>query len=191
MRNLDTDFKALQYLMIGWPRPIISQFETVTGFTFNSNYLYKDMPERYGYYIKYLENPQVRRSIHVGNQGFGTNRNKVYELLSNDFPQSVKPLIEELLNENYKILFYASQLDVVVPHTGIDRFIRSLNWKYSQEFNAQSRQVWKVNTEIAGYTKEINNLVHLLIRNAGHVAPFDQPEWCFDMITRFTRGHPF
>jgi len=177
--------------MIGWPKPIVSQFEMVTGFTFNSNYLHGDMPERYAYYIKYLENPNVRRSIHVGQQGFGTNRNKVYLLLSDDFAQSVKPLIEELLNEDYKILFYASQLDVVVPHTGIDRFIRSLSWKHSQEFLSQSRQVWRVNSEIAGYSKEFNNLVHLLIRNAGHVAPFDQPEHCFDMITRFTRGHRF
>jgi vitellogenic carboxypeptidase-like protein len=177
--------------MIGWPRPITSQFEKVTGFSFNSNYLEEEMPERYAYYIKYLEKEGVRRSIHVGDQGFGTNRNKVYELMSNDFAQSVKPMVEELLNENYKILFYASQLDVVVPHTGIDRFIRSLSWKHSQAFLEEPRKVWRVNSEIAGYTKEANNLVHLLIRNAGHVAPFDQPERCFDMITRFTRGHPF
>jgi carboxypeptidase C (cathepsin A) len=29
------------------------------------------------------------------------------------------------------------------------------------------------------------------VRNAGHMVPYDQPKWSFDLINRFTSGKPF
>jgi vitellogenic carboxypeptidase-like protein len=71
------------------------------------------------------------------------------------------------------------------------RFIRSLKWKGQEEYANSERKIWKVNREIAGYSKVSRNLIYLFIRNAGHVAPHDKPEWTFDMINRFTAGKNF
>jgi len=185
------NLQILQLLIVGWPRPVRSHFETITGYSFNSNYLYADMPEEYGSYIKFIQSDHVRRSIHVGNRDFGKMRDKVYMYLADDFAQSVRPLVEELLDEDYKLLLYASQLDVIVPHTGISKFIGSLKWKHSKEYLKQARSLWRVQGEIAGYAKSSHNLTHLLVRNAGHSAAIDQGERCLDMITRFTRNLSF
>ena len=49
----------------------------------------------------------------------------------------------------------------------------------------------RVGKELAGYSKKVGNLVQVLVRNAGHMVPYDQPRWAFDMINRFTSGKDF
>ena len=48
-----------------------------------------------------------------------------------------------------------------------------------------------VGTSLAGYSKTSGNFTQLLVRNAGHMVPYDQPKWSFDLINRFTSGKPF
>ena len=48
-----------------------------------------------------------------------------------------------------------------------------------------------VGGELAGYAKEVGNFTQVLIRNAGHMVPYDQPKFAFDLINRFTRGKKF
>lgn len=67
----------------------------------------------------------------------------------------------------------------------------SLDWPGAKAYAKAARKPWRVNGELAGYTKFARNLAHVFIRNAGHVAPYDQPAWLFDMINRFTKGKAF
>ena len=108
-----------------------------------------------------------------------------------DIAQSVKPIVEQILNLGYKVLIYSTQLDVIVPHVGIRNFVNSLNWIGSNKFRKTGQRLWRVNQDVAGYIKSSDNLNYLFIRNAGHSAPYDQPEVCFRMITDFTRGKDF
>lgn len=48
-----------------------------------------------------------------------------------------------------------------------------------------------VGNDLAGYSKQVGNFTQVLVRNAGHMVPYDQPKWAFDLITRFTKGKPF
>lgn len=48
-----------------------------------------------------------------------------------------------------------------------------------------------VSNRLAGYVKTVKNFTQVLVRNAGHMVPYDQPKWAFDMITRFTSGKKF
>jgi vitellogenic carboxypeptidase-like protein len=75
------------------------------------------------------------------------------DYLIEDICQSVKPKLERLLAADYKVLIYSSQLDIIVLHTGIQQFVNSMKWQGAKVFSRNPRRIWKVNGEIAGYTK--------------------------------------
>lgn len=155
------------------------------------NLLKTTVPLPFKNYHTFLAKESVRRAIHVGDQKFSRTSKTVLNNLNSDICKTVKPAVETLLNANIRMLVYAPQLDIIVPHTGIDRFLRSLRWHGGRQYNETPRQVWRVKDEIAGFVKVSRNLVHVVMRNAGHLACYDQPEWTFDMINRFTRGKSF
>ena len=47
------------------------------------------------------------------------------------------------------------------------------------------------NNNIAGFARSYANLVNVVIRGAGHMAPYDQPLRALDLITRFVNGTAF
>ncbi len=49
----------------------------------------------------------------------------------------------------------------------------------------------RVDGELAGYVKEVDNLTQVLVRNAGHMVPYDQSKWAMDLINRFVKGKAF
>ena len=53
------------------------------------------------------------------------------------------------------------------------------------------RNRWCVGEDIAGYYKSAGLLTEVLVRNAGHMVPADQPRWAYDLITRFAKGKAF
>jgi len=43
--------------------------------------------------------------------------------------------------------------------------------------------------ELAGYVKGDGNLKFLLVRNAGHSVPIDQPQWMLRIVESFINGN--
>lgn len=148
-------------------------------------------PVDYKSYANFLSEEGVRRAIHVGDQPFMRGSITVLTHMIEDICKTARPQVEKLLNEEYRVLIYAPQLDIIVPHTGIDKFVRSLKWQGADDYDQAVRSTWRVNEEIAGYVKQAKNLIHMVIRNAGHVSSYDQPVWTMDMVNRFTRGLAF
>ncbi|XP_035708084.1 venom serine carboxypeptidase [Folsomia candida] len=180
---------AVERLIVG-DGEIESHFQNMTGFTDYFNMLQPVRRKETGNYIDFVNNIDVRRAIHVGNQPF-TRSIDMLDSMREDISKSVKPSVETLLQENYRVLFYASQLDVVVPQTGIQKFISTLDWAGSDAMENAPRRVWLVNGMIAGYTKFARNFAFVLLRSAGHLAAVDQPIVMYDLMHRFTRGLPF
>ncbi|GAB6024727.1 hypothetical protein CHUAL_009859 [Chamberlinius hualienensis] len=157
------------------------------------NYLRYSEPADQDYYESFLQLPEVRKSIHVGNLTFNDGNTTQYYLL-NDICQSTKPWLETLLENNFKILLYSGQVDVIVPYYISLNMIYTLNWKGSEDYKNATRQIWKVasaDNEVAGYVKEAQNFKEILVRSAGHILPYDQPRVAYDMITRFIFDKPF
>ena len=168
-------------------------FKNVTGLDFYFNFLVTSNPPDHSYYSSFVQQDSVRRSIHVGNISYDEDT-KVEYFLRNDMYDSVKPWIEALLDapQSYKVLIYSGQLDIIVANTLTDNMLRQLQWKGAAQFQKADRKIWRVGSkEIAGYVKKAKNLTYVLVRNAGHMIPYDQPKWAFDMINRFTAGKPF
>lgn len=163
-----------------------SYFKSFTGFNYYYNFLITEDHTDMSIFIKLLENDSVRRSVHVGGLPFNSGE-KVVLNLSLDMLKSVASIISDLLS-HYKILFYNGQLDIVVAYPLTENFLRNLDFSGSKYYVKAPRTIWKVDDEIAGYIKKAGNLTEVLVRNAGHMVPHDQPKWAFDLITRFVRN---
>lgn len=166
-----------------------SFFKNATGFDFYFNYLETSAPKEFEYYPKYLDQPEIRKAIHVGNLTYNDGQ-KVEEHLMADMMQSVKPLIEDLV-EKYKVLIYNGQMDIIIAWPLTESFITSMKWSGAQEYLKTKRNIWRVGSDLAGYSKVVKNFTQVLVRNSGHMIPFDQPKWAFDLINRFTSGKSF
>jgi len=183
-------FEVFDNLLNGDTTGYPSLFANETGFHYYFNYLYTDEPKDMGYYPGYLEKPETRSGIHVGNLTYNSGEEVEKHLLA-DIMQSTKPWIEELIDAGYKVLIYNGQLDVIIAHSLTQSFVDSMTWKDKSQFDNSPRQKWYVGPELAGYSKSFGNFTQVLVRNAGHMVPYDQPKWSFDMINRFTDRKPF
>ena len=167
-----------------------SVFKKLTGFDFYFNYLHTKDSNSSSYFADWVQRPDVRKAIHVGNCSFNTETKKVEEHLRGDITQSVTFFISDLL-QHYRVLIYNGQLDIIVAYPLTENYLINLDWPGAKEYKTAPRKQWWVGKELAGYSKTVRNLTEVLVRNAGHMVPGDQPQWAWDMITRFTHRKPF
>ncbi|KAJ2940208.1 hypothetical protein O0L34_g11775 [Tuta absoluta] len=163
-----------------------SYFNNFTGFNYYYNYLMTQADLDVSVFAKLLQSDEVRMACHVGNLPFNSGE-KVQLHLAIDILHSVAPAIEELLS-HYRILFYNGQLDIIVAYPLTENFLRSLHFSSAEEYHVAKRKIWRVGHDVAGYVKKAGNLTDILVRNAGHMVPSDQPKWALEMITRFIRN---
>ena len=106
-----------------------------------------------------------------------------------DFHVSFAQELITLLNfEKYKILLYSGQLDVIIGTSLTEAFLKQLDWKGTQNYLNSAKEIWRVkptDAEVAGYRKSVGNFSYVVVRRAGHIAPFDQPRAMMDLINKF------
>lgn len=136
-----------------------------------------------------FEKDDTRKLMHVGNLTYHGG-SKVYNKLFDDMPKSVAPWLEVLL-DNYRVLLYSGQLDIIVAYPLTVNFVKQLHWSGASQYLNSPRKQWYVGKRLAGYTINVGNLTQVLVRDAGHMVPQQQPQWALDMIERFTQGVPF
>ncbi|KAF3691829.1 putative serine carboxypeptidase CPVL [Channa argus] len=184
-------FQVFDHLLNGDVDPYPSFFQNVTGCTNYYNYMMCQEPEDQEYFSQFVTLPEVRRSIHVGNLTFH-NGSEVEKHLLQDVMKSIKPWLGVLM-DNYRVLIYSGQLDVIVAAPLTERFLPTVNWTGAEGYKRAIRYHWKVqpsDTEVAGYVRQVQEFYQVIIRGGGHILPYDQPARSFDMIDRFlsTRG---
>lgn len=148
------------------------------------NLLYEVEPQVGGDFFNFVERPEVRLALHVGDQIF-SGGGTVYQLMIPDFMNSLRPWLEELI-ENYRVLYYSGQLDIIVAYPLSVSMYNTLEFEAAGQYRNAARVPWYVGERLAGYMKSGGNFTEVLVRNAGHMVPADQPVWAFDLITRFT-----
>ncbi|KAJ3423911.1 serine carboxypeptidase-like 48-related [Anaeramoeba flamelloides] len=108
-----------------------------------------------------------------------------------DFSKTVKPLVDVLVQQGYKVLLYNGQFDLIVNLLGAEDWIKNINWAGKTNFNNADRKIWKVDDNVAGYVKNYENLTYIMLLASGHLAPMNQPKNTYDMISRFVNDKPF
>lgn len=72
-----------------------------------------------------------------------------------------------------------------------ENYLQNLNFAGADQYKVAQRYPWYVDSEIAGYVKQAGKLTEILVRDAGHMVPADQPKWAYDLINRFVQNKPF
>ncbi|XP_057691420.1 probable serine carboxypeptidase CPVL [Corythoichthys intestinalis] len=184
-------FEVFDSLLNGDLVPYPSFYQNATGCTNYYNYLSCQEPKDQEYFSMFVTLPEVRRAIHVGNLEFHSGW-QVEKHLMQDVMKSIKPWLGVLM-DNYKVLLYSGQLDVIVAAPLTERFLPTVNWTGAAEYKTAPRFPWKLqpeDTEVAGYVRQVGEFYQVIIRGGGHILPYDQPARSYDMIDRFlsTRG---
>jgi len=182
--------KANEILNILIYSDLNSLFHNLTGFEYYYNYLIVKDSSNTDWISELIQRVDVRSAIHVGNNSFHYKADIIQKYLTNDIMRSVIELLENLV-EHYKLLVYNGQLDIIVAYPLTENYIRKMKWSGAYKYAKAPRKLWKVGNELAGYVKSVDNLTEVLVRNAGHMVPYDQPKWALDLITRFTHNKNF
>ena len=74
-------------------------------------------------------------------------------------------------------------------HPGVLEMFKNMEtWEDKDEYLDADRDPWEVNGETAGYLTSAGNLRMVVMRNAGHMAPRNQPKNSLEMFTQFLDG---
>ena len=182
-RYVDCIDKRYEYL----GSKVQSFFRNVTGLNYFYNLLLSEQPKEHSFFQSYVTQDESRKALHIGQKAFNTE-DKVEDYLKSDICQSVKSWLVTLM-ENYKTLLYSGQLDIRVATSLTDNMINSLKWKGSDIYSQTKRKIWKVDGKVAGYLKKFKSFYYMVIRDAGHIVPYDQPKVALELITQFINGH--
>lgn len=162
-------------------------FHKATGLSDIYNYL-QDSDDDPSYWENFINLDEVREAIHVGANDFGAQADQVYDNLWDDITKSVAPWIAELLS-HYRALIFNGQLDVVVAYPLTENYLQNLNFSAADDYKTAARNMWYLDeSRVAGYVKKAGNLTEVLVRDASHMVPIEQPEAAYDMLYKFVRN---
>ncbi|ODQ55423.1 alpha/beta-hydrolase [Saitoella complicata NRRL Y-17804] len=167
-------------------------FDTFSNFTGHVNWY--DVRRRNHFYnrtamIAFLNSESTKEKLHVPSRAkFHTDDAVVYHLKT-DIMKSTAHLFPRLLEE-MPVLLYQGQFDFRDGVVSQDRWMSELQWSGSEGYKKAEREVWRDadGKEVYGYIKRSGHLTRAVISSAGHMAPGDQGEAAFDMITNFIEG---
>eukprot|EP00927_Polykrikos_kofoidii_P002056 TRINITY_DN1078_c0_g1_i1.p1 TRINITY_DN1078_c0_g1~~TRINITY_DN1078_c0_g1_i1.p1 ORF type:complete len:490 (-),score=81.50 TRINITY_DN1078_c0_g1_i1:113-1582(-) len=180
--------------------PYPSYYANVTGM--GTNYfnfeLAPDATPLGGDFVAWLNNATVRSLIHVGSLTYAPDNDTVEVHLKENWMQDVVDMLVPLL-ENYKVIIYNGQNDIILGPPLTEQFLSKLQWSGTQAYNAAKKVVWRLQSkgqgselpDVAGYAREVGNFWQVVVRGAGHMVPGDQPERALDLIERFVAGKSF
>eukprot|EP00929_Paragymnodinium_shiwhaense_P001046 TRINITY_DN101274_c0_g1_i1.p1 TRINITY_DN101274_c0_g1~~TRINITY_DN101274_c0_g1_i1.p1 ORF type:complete len:507 (+),score=134.61 TRINITY_DN101274_c0_g1_i1:74-1522(+) len=180
--------------------PYGSYYTNVTGM--ETNYfnfqLAPDATPLGGDFVAWLNSSHIRELIHVGGLDYEPENNTVEAHLKYNWMVGVLDMLVPVM-ENYKVMIYNGQNDVILGPPLTEQLITTLDWSGKQKFNAAKKAVWRLDSkgegsqerDVAGYATEVGNFKYVVVRGAGHMVPTDQPVRAYDLITRFVEGRSF
>ncbi|XP_051129621.1 serine carboxypeptidase-like 50 [Andrographis paniculata] len=124
---------------------------------------------------KFLNNPEAKKAL-------GANESAVFELCSDVVEEAMSEDVMksarwemEFLVEKTKVLLYQGQCDLRDGVVSTVAWMKEMKWEGVDEFLEAERKVWRVDGKLAGYVQKWRNLSHVVVVNAGHLVPTDQP----------------
>lgn len=167
---------------------IWSIYSSKTGLNNEYNYL-KDYDDDPTEWENFLKRDNVQKAIHARSQNYSAINYDVYQALNADMTKSVANYVIELL-DHYRVLVYNGQMDIIVSYASTVNYLQNLNFTAADQYKTVPRKIWRVGDRVAGYVKTAGNLTEVMVRNAGHMVPTDQPEAVYNLIFNFVRSKP-
>jgi len=193
-------FEIFDEMLNGDFYPYPTYYANVTGM--GSNYfnfeLSPDATPLGGDFVQWLNQDAVKARIHVGSRNYVPANNTVEAHLKSDWMRDVLAELVPLM-ENYKVMIYNGQNDIILGPTLTENFLLGLAWSGQEEYSRARKSVWRRSSkgpgselpDVAGYARQVGQFVQVVVRGGGHMVPGDQPERALDMLERFVSGAGF
>ncbi|KAL2465252.1 Serine carboxypeptidase-like 50 [Abeliophyllum distichum] len=124
---------------------------------------------------KFLNNVEVKKALGVKEDKFFERcSNVVGGVLHDDVMKSVKYMVEFLV-KNTKVLLYQGQGDLIDGVPSTLAWVKTMRWDGIPGFLEADRKVWRVDGKLAGHVQKWKSFTHVVVLNAGHLVPSDQP----------------
>ncbi|XP_042053586.1 serine carboxypeptidase-like 50 [Salvia splendens] len=125
--------------------------------------------------VSFLNDAGVKRALHVpGNITFSKCSTAVAEAMHEDIMKSVRPMVEWLVRRT-RVLLYQGQTDLRDGPTSTAAWVREMRWEGIGGYMGAEREVWRVGGMLAGYVQRWERFSNVVVLNAGHLVPTDQP----------------
>ncbi|CAK64904.1 unnamed protein product (macronuclear) [Paramecium tetraurelia] len=161
-------YNVLQYGNYGetekWVEAYLNRVDIVNQFGFSEDWKYK---------ISNADDGPVQKALK-------------YDFMLRDVVLTVEEVVKKI-----PFLIYNGQNDLICSTPGTLRWVYDLKYEKIEEYRQKDFEVLKITgtEKIVGYHKEAGNLELVLINNAGHLVPTDQPEASLQMVTTFVNKH--
>jgi len=142
----------------------------------------------------YLNQASVRQKLGVPSTvSWQTCSGQVYQGFEGaDFEESYRFDIRYLLSQNKRVLVYNGNYDLICNFYGATNLLNNMPWAGQKDFQGAKNQTWHVHGKVAGTFRTARNLLtYMVVHNAGHMVPHDQPENALDLINRFFFNKPY
>jgi vitellogenic carboxypeptidase-like protein len=142
----------------------------------------------------FMQLDSTKKMLHVSPDSNFLVRNPIVKsVFHGDIFKSSLDKINLLLEKRVPVLIYAGQFDLrdgipgILPNVILGQYslISNLEWSKKYEFLNSTRHQLMDGSNIVGYQTSYASLTLVELRNAGHLAPMDQPKYCKQMIYRF------
>lgn len=193
-------FEAFDEMLNGDFYPYPTYYANVTGMSTNYfNFeLAPDAVPLGGDFVDWLRMPAVRAQIHVGWRKYKPANSTVEARLKGVWMLGQVDQLVTLM-ENYKVLVYSGQNDVILGAPLTEQSVDALNWTGKADYAAAKKVVWRRSAsgtgsklpDVAGYVRQAQNFTYAVVRGAGHMVPGDQPERALDLLKHFISGTSF
>ncbi|KAJ5073477.1 carboxypeptidase y [Anaeramoeba ignava] len=125
----------------------------------------------FDYLTTFLNLEQTKYLLGVEELTWAFCSDDVGNALNDDIPKSVAHLVDFILENNLKVMVYSGQFDLEVNHIGTTAWLENLHWSGVNNFINSKKVIWKVDSNVAGYTRNYSNLWQVIIVGAGHLCP--------------------
>ncbi|KAG8966199.1 hypothetical protein FRC03_012317 [Tulasnella sp. 419] len=165
----------------------------------------KDGPLCYpqmGWIETYLNNATVKNELGVAKStkfaSCNMDVNQAF-LGQGDGMKNSAALIPELLENGVRVLIYAGNADYMCNAIGNLQWMEKLDQPFKDDFSKASLVPWQtLNTgKVAGKVKSAGgggftagNFTYVIVHEAGHMVPYDQPEAALDLFVRWLMDIP-
>ena len=142
-------------------------------------------------------NPDYAAFLQANKKTFGVpdwlnyvdDNQEMYYAFNADLASSFRSKLEKMLNMNLKVMIYNGQNDFIVPTAGVLNYLNTLEWNYANFWRRAEKKTWKeFGSKNLGWSKSFRNLIFVLVRDAGHLLPSDQPKAAWSMLNRYFLG---
>lgn len=153
----------------------------------------------------FLNDPDTKTALGVDGKGPGDKHDGVFvgcsDIVYEDFAKTGDGsrdstyAVANILKNDVRVLTYSGRRDFICNYVGNRAWSEALKWDGKKKYNKQELRPWYVGEKKHGVKggefKNWGNLTYVIVDEAGHFVPHDQPEAALAMFNTWLHGkHP-